>query len=59
LTEISYPLAPSTFVELKEAENRKSQGVQEKYEQGVNAMRQEMESKFQQILSKIDVATLK
>jgi hypothetical protein len=33
--------------------------VQEKYEQGTNAMRQEMESKFQQILAKIDVATLK
>ena len=37
----------------------KIQQIQEKYEQDMKNMREEMENKFQQILAKIDVATLK
>ena len=35
------------------------QDMKEKYEQDMKAMREEMESKFQKIYAKIDVATLK
>ena len=40
-------------------ENQKVQNLKEKYEEDMKAMREEMENKFQQILAKIDVATLK
>jgi len=50
---------PSAFDEIKEAENRRIQAIEQKYEQDMKAMRKEMEDKFQQILSKIDVAALR
>jgi hypothetical protein len=37
----------------------KLQALQDKYEKDMKAMREEMEKKFQQILAKIDVVTLK
>jgi len=58
-SKCSYPLVPSAFDEIKEAENRKMQEIQQKYEQDMKDMREEMEHKFQQIFTKIDVATLK
>ena len=58
-SKCSYPLVPSAFDEIKEAENMKVKQIQEKYEQDMKGMREEMENKFQQILAKIDVATLK
>ena len=58
-TKCSYPLVPSAFDEIKEAENRKIQEMQQKYSQDIEAMRKEMESKFQQILTKIDTGKLK
>jgi integrase/recombinase XerD len=58
-SKCSYPLVPSAFDEIKEAENKKIHQIQDKYEQDMKKMREVMESKFQQILAKIDVATLK
>jgi integrase/recombinase XerD len=58
-SKCSYPLIPSAFDEIKEAENKKIRQIQEKNEQDMKNMREEMENKFQQILAKIDVATLK
>ena len=58
-SKCSYPLVPSAFTEIKKAENMKVKQIQEKYEQDMKNMREEMENKFQQILAKIDVATLK
>jgi hypothetical protein len=58
-SKCSYPLVPSAFDEIKEAENRKIQQIQDKYEQDMKAMREEMENKFQQILAKVDITTLK
>jgi integrase/recombinase XerD len=55
----SYPLTPSVFEEIKTAEEQKFQTLQDKYENEISSMRQEMENKFQQILAKIDIATLK
>jgi integrase/recombinase XerD len=54
-SKCSYPLVPSAFDEIKEAENLKLKTMAEKYEQDMNTMRQEMEDKFQQILKKIDL----
>ena len=58
-TKCSYPLVPSAFDEIKEAENRKIQEMQQKYSQDIETMRKKMESKFQQILAKIDAGKLK
>jgi hypothetical protein len=38
----SYPLTPSAFEEIKEAENMKIQTLQQKYEQDMNAIREQM-----------------
>jgi integrase/recombinase XerD len=57
-TKCSYPLVPSAFNEIKEAENRKIQEIQQKYNKDIEAMREEMESKFQQILARIDTEKL-
>lgn len=57
-TKCSYQLVPSAFDEIKEAENRKIQEIQQKYNKDIKAMREEMESKFQQILAKIDTGKL-
>ena len=46
---------------LEKEQQRESevQNLKEKYEGDMKAMREEMENKFQQILAKIDVSTLK
>jgi integrase/recombinase XerD len=38
----SYPLTPSAFEEIKEAENMKIQTLQQKHEQDISAMREQM-----------------
>jgi hypothetical protein len=58
-SKCSYPLVPSAFDEIKEDENRRIQEIQQKYEQDMKAMREEMESKFEQIVAKINVGALK
>jgi integrase/recombinase XerD len=55
----SYPLTTSAFEEIKAAEEQKLQALQDKYENEISSMREEMESKFQQILARIDITTLK
>jgi hypothetical protein len=42
-SKCSYPLVPSAFDEIKEAENKKMQEIQEKYEQDVVSLRKELE----------------
>jgi integrase/recombinase XerD len=58
-SKCSYPLVPSAFDEIKAAENERIQSIQVKYEQEIKSMREEMENKFRQILTKIEVARLK
>jgi integrase/recombinase XerD len=41
-SKCSYPLVPSAFDEIKEAENRRLQEIQQKYEQDMKSIRQEM-----------------
>ena len=57
-SKCSYPLVPAAFEEIKEEENRKIKGIEEKYQQDMKTMREEMENRFQQILAKIDTAKL-
>jgi ribosomal protein L40E len=52
-SKCSYPLVPSAFDEIKEAENAKVQGMAEKYEQEIKAIREEMNQQFSQIMSMI------
>ena len=52
-SKCSYPLVPSAFDEIKEAENMKINSIQEKYEQDMKTMREEMNQQFAQIMSMI------
>ena len=51
--------AYSETLEKQQEKESEVQNLKEKYEQDMKGMREEMENKFQQILAKIDVATLK
>ena len=44
---------------LRTDKEKETQMIEQKYEQAMKAMREEMENKFQQILAKIDVANLR
>jgi integrase/recombinase XerD len=52
-SKCSYPLVPSAFDEIKEAENMKINSIQEKYEKDMKAMHEEMNQQFGQIMSMI------
>jgi integrase/recombinase XerD len=52
-SKCSYPLVPSAFDEIKEAENRKLQEIEQRYENNMMAMREEMNRQFSQIMSMI------
>jgi integrase/recombinase XerD len=57
-SKCTYPLVSSAFDEIKEAKNMKINAIQEKYDHDIKTIREEMENKFQQILTKIDVGKL-
>jgi integrase/recombinase XerD len=52
-SKCSYPLLPSAFDEIKEAENAKVQAMSEKYEQDIRKIREEMNQQYNQIMSMI------
>jgi protein-tyrosine-phosphatase len=56
-SKCSYPLVPSAFDEIKEAENRKIQEIQQKHQQDMKAMREEiredMKNQMAQLISKL------
>jgi len=54
---LTYDAYNETLEKQQEKESE-VQVLKQKYEQDMKSMREEMENKFQQILSKIDVATL-
>jgi hypothetical protein len=54
---LTYDAYNETLENQKEKESE-VQLLKQKYEQDMKTMRQEMENKFQQIFSKIDVTTL-
>jgi ribosomal protein L40E len=49
-SKCSYPLVPSAFEEIKVAEAMKIQSLQEKYEQDMKAIREEMNQQFAKIM---------
>lgn len=57
-SKCSYPLAPDAYEEIKEQEDGRFKAIEQKYEQDMKTMREEMEKKFQQILARIDMAKL-
>jgi integrase/recombinase XerD len=57
-SKCSYPLIPQAYEEIKVQEDVKFKAIEQKYEQEMKAMREEMENKFQQILTRIDMAKL-
>ena len=58
-SKCSYPLTPQAYEEIKTQEDEKFKAMEQKNEQDMKAMREEMENKFQQILTKIDVTKVK
>ena len=52
-SKCSYPLVPSAFDEIKEAENRKIHAIEEGYKQDIKHMQEEMNQQFGQIMSMI------
>ena len=62
-SKCSYPLIPSAFDEIKEAENRRIQEIQQKYEQDMKAMREEIreDMKYQlaQLISRLKLEIVK
>jgi integrase/recombinase XerD len=57
-SKCSYPLTPQAYEEIKAQEDVKFKVIEQKYEQDMKTMREEMENKFQQILTRIDMAKL-
>jgi integrase/recombinase XerD len=52
-SKCSYPLVPSAFDEIKEAENMKINAIQEKHERDMKSLKEEMNHQFSQIMSMI------
>lgn len=52
-SKCSYPLIPSAFEEIKAMEEIKLKSMEEKYQQDMKAMREEMNNQFSQIMSMI------
>ena len=52
-SKCSYPLVPSAFDEIKEAENMKTHAIEERYKQDIKHMQEEMNQHFSQIMSMI------
>ena len=52
-SKCSYPLVPSAFEEIKASEDMKLKSIEEKHEQYMKAMSEEMNQRFSQIMSMI------
>ena len=51
-SKCSYPLVPSAFEEIKELEEMKIRTLEKKYEKEMKSLREDMQSKFNQIFAK-------
>ena len=54
----SYPLKPEAYEEIKNDEDRKLKVLEAKHSKEIQLIREEMETKFQRIFSKIDIGKL-
>jgi hypothetical protein len=57
-SKCSYPLTPQAYDEIKESENIKYHELERRYEKDMKALREDMENKFQTLLSKIELSKL-
>ena len=57
-SKCSYPLKPEAFDEIKQSEEDRLKKLEEKYTQDMTLLREEMQTKFQQLVSKIDIGRL-
>ena len=57
-SKCSYPLIPVAFDEIKQSEEDRFKKLEEKYAQDITLLREEMQTKFQQLVSKIDIGRL-
>ena len=57
-SKCSYPPTPQAFDEIKNEEDRRLKILEEKHSKEIQLIREEMERKFHQIFSKIDVGKL-
>ncbi|MDR4491932.1 MAG: hypothetical protein R2685_13700 [Candidatus Nitrosocosmicus sp.] len=57
-SKCSYPLKPEAFEEIKQSEENRFKELEEKYEDGIKKMKQDIENKLQQIIAKMDISKL-
>jgi hypothetical protein len=57
-SKCSYPLVPIAYDEIKQTEEERFKKLEEKYTQDLNILREEMQTKFQQLVAKIDIGKL-
>ena len=57
-SKCSYPLKPEAFDEIKQSEEDRLKKLEEKYTQDMTLLREEMQTKFQQLVSEIDIGRL-
>ena len=57
-SKCSYPLKPEAYDEIKISEELRIKGLEQKYENDMKTLKEEMENKFQLILDKINIVQL-
>ena len=57
-SKCSYPLNPDAYNEIKSNEEKRIRLLEQKYENEISALKQDMETKFNQILNKINLVEL-
>jgi hypothetical protein len=57
-SKCSYPLKPEAFEEIKKTEEDRFTKLEEKYQQDIESLKNDMESKFQKLFNKIDLNNL-
>ena len=57
-SKCSYPLVPQAFEEIKESEELKLKTLEKKYQNDIKELKEDMENKFQTLLSKIELSKL-
>ena len=57
-SKCSYPLVPQAFEEIKESEEIKIKELETKYQNDIKELKEDMEKKFQTLLSRIEISKL-
>ena len=57
-SKCSYPLKPEAYDKIKQSEEDRIRKLEEKYNRGLNNLREEMETKFHDLFQKIDIQKL-